>query len=91
VLVLQGHHVPSLHLIYALVPLGISFVGEQLRIASAEMVLDSRGFDSARDVGRLPEAEQRAIVLAILRRELGVMAAAALVNLVLLARAAGTG
>jgi hypothetical protein len=91
VLVLDGHKPPSLHLIYALVPLGISFVAEQLRIASAEMVLDARGFESAQDVGRLPAEEQRAIVRAILHRELGVMALSALVNLVLLARAAGTG
>jgi len=63
----------------------------ELRVASAQMVLDSRGFESAKDVGKLPEEEQNAVVLAILQREMGVMAIAALVIVVLLARAAGTG
>ena len=91
VLVLMGRKESSLHLIYGLLPLGISFVAEQLRIASAQMVLDSRGFESTADVGKLPESEQRVVVLSILQRELGVMVLAALVILVLLIRAAGTG
>ena len=64
---------------------------EQLRVASAQMVLDSRGFESAAAVGKLPEEEQHAVVTAIVQRELGVMTLAALVIVVLLARAAGTG
>jgi hypothetical protein len=91
VLVLMGRKDSSLHLIYGLLPLGISFVAEQLRIASAQMVLDSRGFESPAAVGRLPEPEQRVVVITILQRELGVMVLAALVILVLLIRAAGTG
>jgi hypothetical protein len=91
VLVLQGRKDSGLHLIYGLLPLGISFVAEQLRIASAQMILDSRGFESSADVGRLPESEQRVVVVSILQRELGVMVLAALVILVLLIRAAGTG
>ena len=59
VLVLMGRKESSLHLIYGLLPLGISFVAEQLRIASAQMILDSKGFESSADVGRLPESEQR--------------------------------
>jgi hypothetical protein len=55
------------------------------------MVLDQRGFESAQDVGKLPDGEQRAIVVSILHRELGVMVLALLVNVVLLARAAMTG
>ncbi len=90
VLVLMGHKPPSLHLIYGLLPLLVSFIGEQLRIASAQMVLDSRGFESAQEVGKLPEDEQRGLVVAIVHRELGVMTLAALVIVVLLARAAGT-
>ena len=62
-----------------------------LRIASAQMVLDSRGFESNAAVGNLPEGEQRVVVVSILQRELGVMVLAALVILVLLIRAAGTG
>lgn len=90
VLDLTDHKAPSLHLIYGLLPLLVSFLAEQLRLASAQMVLDARGFDSAQAVGGLPEDEQRSVVVAILRREVGVMALAALVVVGLLARAAGT-
>ncbi len=91
VLALMGRKESSLHLIYGLLPLAISFVAEQLRIAAAQMVLDTRGFDSAAEVGKLPESEQRVVVLRIVQRELGVMVLAALVIVVLLVRAAGTG
>jgi hypothetical protein len=90
VLLLIGYKEPSLHLIYGLLPLAVSFIGEQLRIAAAQSVLDRRGFESAEDVGQLPEDEQRAVVISIVQRELGVMALAAIVMAVLLARAAGT-
>jgi hypothetical protein len=90
VLVLMGRKVGSLHLIYGLVPLGVSFVGEQLRVSSAEAVLYARGFESAAEVGELPEEEQQAVVRAIVQRELGVMTLAAAVIVVLLVRAAGT-
>jgi hypothetical protein len=91
VLVLSGRKPPGLHYLYGLVPLAVSFVAEQLRIATAEMVLDARGHESAQDVGRLPADEQHEVVRAILQRELGVMTLSAVVNVVLLARAAGTG
>jgi hypothetical protein len=91
ILILMGKKESSLHLLYGLLPLAVSFVAEQLRIASAQMVLDSRQLESAAAVGELPESEQRGVVLAILQRELGVMVIAALVMLVLLIRAAGTG
>ena len=90
VLAALGHKPSSLHLIYGLLPLLVSFLGEQLRLASASMVLDQRGFQSAADVGRLPEDEQQHVVLAIVQREMGVMAIAALVVVVLLVRAATT-
>jgi len=90
ILVLLGNKPPSLHVIYGLLPLAVSFIGEQLRISSAEAVLDSRGFESAAQVGELPEDEQRGIVTAIVQRETGVMTLAAFVIVVLLARAAGT-
>jgi len=91
VLVAMGKKEPSLHLIYGLLPLAVSFVGEQLRIASAQAVLDSRGHESAAAVGRLPADEQQQLVVSIMQRELGVMVLTALVMLGLLARAAGTG
>ncbi|HWE11394.1 MAG TPA: hypothetical protein VG325_18740 [Solirubrobacteraceae bacterium] len=91
VLVLMGKKETTLHLVYGLLPLAISFVAEQLRIASAQAVLDARGLESAAAVGKLPDAEQRVVVVAIVQRELGVMVLAALVILVLLIRAMGTG
>jgi hypothetical protein len=42
-------------------------------------------------VGKLPAADQQAVVVEILRREMGVMVLAALVIVGLLARAATTG
>lgn len=91
VLLAMGRHVSTLHLIYGLLPLAVSFLAEQLRVASAQMILDSRGLESAAAVGELPDSEQRVIVISIVQRELGVMVLAALVMLVLLIRAVGTG
>jgi hypothetical protein len=62
--------------LYALLPVAVSFVAEQLRLASAQTVLDARGIEDARAVGRLEPAAQRSVVLAIVRREIGVMAVA---------------
>jgi hypothetical protein len=90
ILILLGHKSPGLHTLYGVLPLFVSFIAEQLRVSTAQMVLDKGGFESARDVGKLPESEQQDIVVTIMRRELGVMALAALVNVVLLARAAMT-
>jgi hypothetical protein len=90
VLLILHYKESSLHLIYGLLPVAVSFVGEQLRIAAAQTVLDQRGFESAADVGRLPEDEQQQVVISIVQRELGVMVLAAIVMAVLLFRAAGT-
>lgn len=87
---LLGYKASGLHVLYGLLPLVISLLAEQLRISIPQMVLDSRGFESAQAVGKLPEEEQRGIVVTILQREIGVMALAAVVVVVLLARAAGT-
>jgi hypothetical protein len=51
-------------------------------------VLAARGYESAQAVGNASEAEQRSVVLAIVRRELGATALAALVITGLLLRAA---
>ena len=90
VLVLTGHKPPGLHVLYGVLPLLVSFFAEQLRISAAQMVLDQRGFESSREVGKLPAEEQQQVVVAILQRELGFMVIAALVNLLLLGRAAMT-
>jgi len=78
----------GLYWLYALLPVAIGLIAEQLRIASAEQVLENRELPDAQAVGALPEAQQRSVVLAIVRRELGVMALAALVVAFLALRAA---
>ena len=59
--------------LYALLPVAIGVIAEQLRIASAEQVLENRDLSD---------------VQAVVRREIGVMALAALVVAVLALRAA---
>jgi hypothetical protein len=89
VLLLIGRDLPELHLIYGLMPLGVSFVAEQLRLVTAETVMAQRDLEGRADVEALPEAEQHELVQAILRREMGVMAASALVVAALGVRASG--
>ena len=91
VLLLEGKKPGSLHVLYGLLPIAVSFVGEQLRISSAEMILAARGFESAAEVGSLPSDEQQGIVVSIIRREIGVMTLTALVMGGLAVRAAMTG
>jgi hypothetical protein len=76
--------------LYALLPVAVAFVAEQFRVTSAETVLDARGLEDAAAVGRLDEPGQRSVVLAILRRELGVVALGAGVVAFLALRAYGT-
>jgi hypothetical protein len=90
VLELVGPRSSGLHVLYGVLPLLVSLIAEQLRIGSAQMILDGRGFESAAAVGKLPDEEQRVVMMSIVQREIGVMALSALVNVVLLARAAGT-
>ncbi len=80
----------QLFYLYALLPLAIGFVAEQLRVASAQTILDQRELRDAHAVGELPEHEQRGVVAEIVRREMGVMALSALVVVFLALRAAGT-
>jgi hypothetical protein len=91
VLAAAGHY-SSEHLfyLYALLPLAIGFVAEQLRVASAQTILDQRDIPDAQAIGALQESEQHEIVAAIVRREMGVMALSALVVIFLALRAAGT-
>jgi len=85
-------HYSSDHLfyLYALVPLAVAFVAEQLRVASAQTILDQRGLPDAGAVGALPERDQQLVVAEIVRRETGVMALSALVVVFLAVRAAFT-
>jgi hypothetical protein len=90
-LAVAGHY-SSEHLfyLYALLPLAVAFVAEQLRVASAQTILDQRDLPDAQAVGVLPESEQHAVVAAIVSREMGIMALSALVVVFLALRAAGT-
>jgi hypothetical protein len=91
VLAAAGHTSSErLFYLYALLPLAVAFVAEQLRIASAQTILDRRDLESAQEVGRLPESEQQVVVAAIVRREQGIMTLSALVVVFLLLRAAET-
>ena len=89
VLMAAGSQPPRLHLLYGLLPLGVSFVAEQLRLVSADQVLVRRDLESAREMEKLPEAEQHDIVMEIVRRETGVMAASAIVVFLCSLRASG--
>jgi hypothetical protein len=89
VLLVLGKQPAHLHVLYGVLPLGVSFVAEQLRLVSADQVLQRRGMETAREMEGLPEDEQRAIVVDIVRREMGVMAASALVVFLLAVRASG--
>jgi len=80
----------SLFYLYAVLPIAIGFVAEQLRIVSADHVLTTREIPDAQAVGELPPAAQREIVTAILRREMGIMALAGIVVCFLALRAWGT-
>jgi hypothetical protein len=82
------HPADGLYWLYALLPVAIGFVAEQLRLVSAEQVLENRGLPDAQAARALPESEQRSIVLAVVRREIGVMALAAIVVAFLALRAA---
>lgn len=90
-LAVAGHYSSDrLFYLYALLPLAVAFIAEQLRVTSAQTILDRRDLPDAQAVGALPEPEQRAIVTAILAREAGIMALSALVVVFLALRAAGT-
>jgi hypothetical protein len=78
VLALQGlEPADGLFWLYAVLPVAVGFFAEQLRLAAAATVLDQRGLEDAQAVGRLPERQQRSVVLAIVRREMGVATLAA--------------
>jgi hypothetical protein len=91
VLALAGHQSSEeLFYLYALLPLAIGFFAEQIRVGAAQTILDQRGLPDAQAIAGLPTEEQQKIVEAIVRREMGVMAASALVVVFLALRAAET-
>jgi hypothetical protein len=80
----------GLFYLYALLPLAVGFVAEQLRVTSAQTILDRHELAGGQAVGELPEGDQHEIVALIVRREMGVMALSTLVVVFLALRAAET-
>jgi heme A synthase len=84
-LVMTGHEPDdSLHYLYGILPLVVSFLAEGARAGAAQRELGDLDFES------LPEADQQSLALAIVRREMGIMAVSCGVILFLALRAAGT-
>ena len=85
-LVLTGHEAADdLHYLYGILPLPVSLLAEAARAGAAQQEIGDLDFET------LPEERQRGIALAIVRREMGIMAVSALVILGLAIRAATTG
>lgn len=84
ILLLSGHETDDLHYIYGALPLLVTLLAEGARAGAAERELEGVDFDS------LPRERQRLFVVAIVRRETGIMAVSALVVSLLALRAAGT-
>ncbi len=84
-LVFNGHEaVDDLHYLYGALPLLVSFIAEGARAGAAERELGDVDFES------LPADDQQSLALAIVRREMGIMAVSCGVILFLALRAAGT-
>lgn len=84
-LVFTGHKSgDSLHYLYGILPLVVSLLAEGARTGAAERELGDLDFES------LPAETQQSIALAIVRREMGIMAVSCGVILFLALRAAGT-
>ena len=74
----------DLHYLYGLLPLPVALMAETLRAGAASQELGDVEFES------LPRAHQRDLALAIVRREMGIMAVSCMVIFFLALRAAGT-
>jgi heme A synthase len=84
-LVVTGHEQDDgLHYLYGILPLVVSFIAEGARADAAHREIGETDYES------LPEAEKEGIALAIVRREMGIMAVSCGVILFLGLRAAGT-
>jgi heme A synthase len=84
-LVFTGHKPgDDLHYLYGILPLVVSLIAEAARTGAAERELGDIDFEA------LPEADQQALAMAIVRREMGIMAVSCGVILFLALRAAGT-
>ncbi len=79
-----GSEGDGLHILYGALPLLVSFLAELARAGAAQIELGELDFEA------LDEAQQREVALAIVRREMGIMAVSCLVIFFLALRAAGT-
>jgi hypothetical protein len=84
-LIFTGHESANdLHYLYGLLPLPVSLLAEAARAGAAQQEIGEIDFEA------LPEERQREVALAIVRREMGIMAVSCLVIFFLVLRAAGT-
>ena len=84
-LLFTGHEAPEdLHYLYGILPLFISFIAEGARGGAAQREIGDLDFEG------LPAETQQEIALAIVRREMGIMAVSCGVIFFLALRAAGT-
>lgn len=82
-LLLDGREaLDGLHYVYGVLPVLLALLAEGARVAASDHELEGLDFDS------LPRDRQRAVAMAISRRETGIMAVSALVILGLALRAA---
>ena len=84
ILVFLGKVALDLHYVYGGLPLLVSFLAELTRAGAAQQELGELDFRA------LPDERQHEVAMAIVRREMGIMAVACLVILFLALRAAGT-
>lgn len=84
-MVMIGHEQDDgLHYLYGILPLVVSFIAEGARADAAHREIGETDYEN------LPTPEKEAIALAIVRREMGIMAVSCGVILFLGLRAAGT-
>ena len=85
-LLVVTNHEPEegLHYLYGILPLVVSFIAEGARADAAQREVGEIDHEA------LPEAEQQSLALAIVRREMGIMAVSCGVIFFLALRAAGT-
>jgi hypothetical protein len=74
----------GLHYLYGVLPLPVSLLAEAARAGAAQQELGNVDFET------LPAPRQRELAIAIVRREMGMMAVSCLVIVFLALRAAGT-
>lgn len=85
-LLVVTNHEPKegLHYLYGILPLLVSFIAEGARADAAQREVGETDYEN------LPQADQEALALAIVRREMGIMAVSCWVIFFLALRAAGT-